>query len=171
MIRHQARERLRVAWRAGGRPVCFLSFIIETTTPENPSAFFILHPTFTRPVSCVRASRFRPVLVLVLSCPALVRLRFPAHPATHLRTAFTRPVRPAHDSRSLPVRCSAGYGSLLTNDDLPATEIHQSCLRHSRVSCSPGPCPHPLLSSARGASSPLHTTEFSTFFSPLRLLQ
>ena len=115
MIRHQAREQLRVAWRAVSRPVCFLSF--RTFTPSvhhrddhTRESVSVFHPAPDIHPSCLLRSgvSFPPS---PCPCPVLSGARqvtVPGSPpATHLRTAFTRPVRPAHDLRSLPVRCSS----------------------------------------------------------------
>jgi len=148
MIRHQAREQLRVAWRAVSRPVCFLSF--RTFTPSvhhrddhTRESVSVFHPAPDIHPSCL----LRLHVSFPLSpcpCPVLSGARqvtVPGSPpATHLRTAFTRPVRPAHDLRSLPVRCSSGYGSRLTSDDLPAPDVRASLVRPVLVlilSCPP----------------------------------
>jgi len=151
------------------RTESYTSVPMPHTTPPKTRHSPVLSPAFARLVSAQSLS---------LSCPVRrssgygsrltpddlsadvhqPRPRLPPASA-HLASArlwqpLTRPVRRSHDSRSLPVRCSSGYGSQLTSDDLPAPDVHQSCLRRSRVSCPPRPCPHPFLSAARQASVP-----------------
>lgn len=129
----------------------------QPPVPSSPPAAH-LRAEFSPPVRLSHDSRSLPVLF-----PAFASLRYQAHPRR-----FNCPRRspvlfglPTTRVRflSCPVRCSSGYGSRLTPDDLPSPDVHQSFLRRPRVSCPPDPCRCPFLSGARQATVPLRTTE------------
>ena len=157
-----------MAWRAGSGPVCFLSF--GTFTPSvhhrddhTRESISVFHPASDIHPSCLLRSRvsFPPS---PCPCPVLSGARqVTVPPATHLRTAFTRPVRPAHDSRSLPVQCSSGYGSRLTSDDLPAPDVRASRVRPVLVLILSCPAPVRLRFLSAPPSSPLFSPHCDSY--------